>query len=62
MNTKRVEVFHVAYGDAVVVFVANDFVFNLLPSFEALLYENLRRERESFFSKFVEFFFVVAEA
>ena len=41
MYSERVEVFHIADSDAVVVFVAHHFVFYLLPAFETFLYENL---------------------
>ena len=61
MDTQRVEVFHVTYGDTVVETVAYHFVFHLFPAFQALFNQHLRRERESFFSQYVQFFFIVAE-
>ena len=61
MDTQRVEVFHVADRDTVVETVAYYFVFYFLPAFQALFYQNLRRERECFFSQYVQFFFVIAE-
>ena len=42
MNAERVKVFHVAHRDTVVIPVAHHFVFNLFPSFQALLYQHLR--------------------
>ena len=62
MYAKRVEVLHVADGDAVVVAVAYHFVFNLFPTFKAFLYQHLRRERECFLGQFVQLFLVVAKA
>ena len=61
VNAEGVEVFHVADRDAVVETVADNFIFYFFPTFETLFHEHLGRERESLFSKFIEFFFVVAE-
>ena len=61
MDTQRVEVFHVTYGDTVVETVAHHFVFHFLPAFQTLFHQHLRRERESFLGQYVQFFFVVAE-
>ena len=44
VNTERVEILHVTYGDTVVVLVAHNLIFNLLPSLETLLDEHLGRE------------------
>ena len=62
MDAQRVEVLHVADSDAVVIAVAHHLILDLLPTLQALLYKHLRRERECFLSKLVEFFFVVAES
>ena len=62
MDAERVEVLHVADGDAVVVFIANHLILYFLPTLEALLDEHLRREREGFLGLCQQFLFVVAEA
>ena len=46
VHAERVEVLHVAHGDAVVGDVAHDLVLDLLPALERLLDEDLRRRRE----------------
>ncbi|MCK7481323.1 MAG: hypothetical protein M0C28_32155 [Candidatus Moduliflexus flocculans] len=45
----RVEVFHVADGDAVVVLVADDFVFDLFPAVEVFLDQDLGGGGEGLF-------------
>ena len=62
MYAQWVEIFHVAYRDTVVIAVAHNLIFYFFPAFQALLYENLRRERESLFGQFVKLFLVVAES
>ena len=62
VDAEGVEVLHVADGDAVVKAVAHHFIFNLLPTLEALLHEHLGREGEGFLGQAVEFLFVVAES
>ena len=62
VDAEGVEVLHVADGDAVVKAVAHHFVFDFLPSLEALLHEHLWREGEGFFGQAVEFFLIVAES
>ena len=62
MNAQRVEVLHVANGNAVVIAVAHDFVLNFFPTLETLLHEHLRREGEGLLNNRVELFLVVAEA
>ncbi len=59
---QRVEVFHVAHGDAVVVSVADNFVFDFFPSPQRFFHENLRRERQRFLHQFAKLAVVVAEA
>ena len=41
VDTQRVEVLHITYGDAVVVSVAHHLVFDFFPALEALLYKHL---------------------
>mmetsp|Transcript_14351 Transcript_14351/g.31136 ORF Transcript_14351/g.31136 Transcript_14351/m.31136 type:complete len:348 (-) Transcript_14351:2028-3071(-) len=41
VDTKRIKVLHVAYGDAVVVSITDDLVLDLLPSLHTLLNQNL---------------------
>ena len=62
MDAERVEVLHVADGDAVVKPVAHHLVFYLLPSLEALLDEHLRREREGFLADALKLVVVVGKA
>src|SRR5574344_693891 len=62
MDAERIEVFHVADRDTIVVTVADYFVFYLFPAFQTLLYQDLWRERECFFCQYIELFLIVAEA
>ena len=62
MDAQRVEVFHVADRDAVVVFVAHHFVLDLFPSFERFFDQDLRRVGEGLGGQRVQFIVVVAEA
>ena len=61
MDAQRVEVFHIADRDAVVVAVAHDLVFDLFPAFQRLFDQNLRRVRKRFVRQRVQFLVVVAE-
>ena len=62
MDAKRIEILHIADGDAIIVSVSNYLILNLFPSLQALLYKHLRREREGFFCQTIKLFFIVAEA
>ena len=62
MDAERVEVLHVAHGDAVVVAVAHHLIFYLLPTFEALLDEDLWGEREGFLTNLAQLVVVVGKA
>ena len=62
MDAQRVEVLHVADGDAVVVAVAHHLVLYLLPASQRLLHQHLRREREGLLGLRQQFVVVVAEA
>ena len=62
MDAQRVEVLHVADGDAVVITVAHHLVFYLLPAFQRLLHQHLRRESKGFLGQFVKLLLVIAEA
>ena len=62
VDAQRVEVLHVADGDAVVEAVAHHLVLHFLPAAEALLDEHLGREGEGFLHQHVQLFLVVAEA
>ena len=44
VDSERVEVLHVADSDTVVIAVADNFIFNLLPAFKRLFHKHLRRE------------------
>ena len=61
MDTQWVEVLHVTNCDTVVVAVAHYLILYLLPSLQTLLYQHLRRERESLLGELNEFFFVICE-
>ena len=61
VDAKRVEVLHVADGDAVVVAVAHHLVFHLFPPLERFLHEHLRRKRERFLGERGKLLGVVAE-
>ena len=62
MDAQRVEILHVADGDAVVVAVAYDLVFNLFPAPERFLHQHLRREGEGLPGRRLELGRIVAEA
>ena len=62
VDAQRVEVLHVADGDAVVEAVAHHLVLHFLPAAEALLDEHLGREGEGLLDQHVQFLLVVAEA
>ena len=42
MNSKRIKVLHIAYGDAIVLGISHHFVLDLLPTLHAALDEDLR--------------------
>ena len=62
MDTKRVEVLHVTYRDAIVEAVTHHLVLDLLPALQRFLHKHLRGEREGFLGQFIQLFLVVAEA
>ena len=62
MDAQRIEVLHVAHGDAVVVSVAHHFVFYFLPSLQRLLHQYLRGESKGFLSLHLQFLIIIAEA
>ena len=47
MDAQRIQVLHIADGDAVVIAVAHNLVLYLLPSLEGFFYKDLRRVCES---------------
>ena len=55
VDAQRVEILHIADGDAVVVAVANHLIFNLFPAFQRFLDKNLRRVREGRLRKPLQF-------
>ncbi len=61
VDAQRVEVFHVADRDTVVVTVAHHLVLDLFPTTQRLLDQHLRRERERFLCQRIQFFLVVTE-
>ena len=46
MDAERVEILHVADGNAVVIFVTDNLVLYLFPAFQGFLHKDLRREGE----------------
>ena len=62
MDAQRVEIFHITDRDAVVVAVADDLIFNLLPALEGFFDQELGGEREGLFADFLELFLVVTES
>ena len=62
MYSERVEVLHVADRDAVVILVPDHLVLDFLPALQGFLHENLRGERESLGTEFLELLVILAEA
>ena len=62
VDAERVEVLHVADGDAVVVAVAHHLILHFLPALETLLDKYLRREAESLVADGNELLLIVTEA
>ena len=62
MYAERVEVLHVADGDAVVVAVAHDLVFDFLPPAQGLLDQHLGREGEGLAGQGFKLLLVLAES
>ena len=52
MDPNRVNVLHVADGDAIVRFVSNNFVFHFLPSIEEFFHKHLRPIRQRLLDPF----------
>jgi hypothetical protein len=61
VDAERIEVFHVANSDAVVVGIANDFVLKFLPTLKRLLNQDLRRQGQGPGCHVAELFLVVGE-
>ncbi len=49
VDAHRVEIFHIAYSDRVVETIPYDFIFDLLPSGQVFLDEDLRSSAQCFF-------------
>ena len=62
MDSKRVEVLHIADCYAVVVTVSYHLVLYLFPTLQRFLHKYLRREGEGFACQFAQLLLVVAEA
>src|ERR1700746_4018351 len=62
MDTKRVNVLHVAPGDAIVRFVSPDLVFHFLPAIEVFFHEDLWRIGQGPLDPFLQRSFVLAHA
>src|SRR5215471_5197708 len=62
VDTKRVNVLHVAYGNAIVRFIAHDLVFDFLPTIEVFFHEDLWRIGQGPLDPFLQRMFVLAHA
>ena len=62
VDSKRVEILHIADSDAVVIAVPYHLVLYFLPSLEGFLDKNLRRERECLLTGLLKFLLIVAES
>src|SRR5215467_13208478 len=62
MNTKRVNVLHVAHGDAIVGFISHDLVLHFLPAIEVFFHEDLWRIGQGPLDPFLQRPFVLAHA
>ena len=62
VDAQRVEILHVADGDAVVIAVAHHLVLNLLPAAQGLLDQHLRGEGEGLAGDGLELLLVFAES
>jgi hypothetical protein len=59
MNAHGIEVLHIAYRDAIIGAVADDFVFDFFPAFKVFLDQNLRGMGKGFFEGFMELLLVL---
>ncbi len=64
MDADRIDIFHVADDDGVVVGVAHHFVFDFFIAGDALLDQALMdgRDLEARFANFTQFFFIVGKS
>ena len=62
MDTKRIEILHIANSDTIIMSIANHFIFYLFPSFQTFLYKNLWRKGKSFLCQYIQFVLVITEA
>ena len=61
MDPQRIEIFHITNRNTVIEPVAHHLIFHLFPSSQRFFYQHLRRESKSFFHKYIQFLFIVAE-
>src|SRR5690242_19323367 len=61
MDTKRVEVLHVADSDAVVAAIADNLILDLLPALHTALNEHLGTDGKGFIAKVKQLLLVVGE-
>src|SRR5262245_2552797 len=62
MDTKRVNVLHVADGDAIVRLVSHDLIFHFLPAIEVFFHQHLWRIGQASLDPFLQRLFVLAHA
>ena len=64
VHADRVDVFHVADGDAVAGTIPHDFVLDLFPAGDAAFYQNLSYsgQTQTIFEDFYEFFVVMGDS
>ena len=60
--TQRIEIFHVAYGDAIVISVAYHLVLDFFPAFERFFDKHLRGKGQSFLRQSPQFFGIIAKS
>src|SRR5665213_4323036 len=62
VDTHRVDIFHVAYRDAIVERIADDLVFDLFPAAQIFFDQDLRCDAKSFGRSLSEFFSIAYDA
>jgi hypothetical protein len=62
MDSHRIEIFHVANRDAVIIAITDDFIFDFLPSLQVFFDENLAGEGKGLLNVFAQFCLIVGYA
>ena len=61
MNPKRIYIFHITNGDTVIVFIADNFVFDFFPATEPFFDQDLRCIRKCLSGTIKKLFFIAAD-